>query len=163
MFCEYCCKEIPKDSKVCPKCGETMEVKKNDLLDFQIEGAKKAISINPKDQGPYLLLLYAYCLKESYDDAIKLFEDPKSMNFRYSSNTCVNMAIAYFHQGNFDKTIELCQRFKPIKPKIDARASYWLGCAYGKMGDQEKADYYSKQASEFANDQAQKALREVTM
>jgi pentatricopeptide repeat protein len=161
MFCEYCCKEIPKDSKLCPKCGEAIEDQKNNLIDFQIVEAKKRISANPQDENSYIYLLNAYCMREYFDEAIKMFENPKSMDFHYSSNTLINMGIAYYHKGKFDKTIELCMRFKPIKPKINARASYWLGRAYEKKGEQQEAEKYLKQASEFANDQAQKKLREV--
>ncbi|KAF8914141.1 chaperone [Gymnopilus junonius] len=105
--------------------------------------------------------------KRDFPDAIKNFELawetwPKDISF------LTNLGAAYFEQGDYDKTIEICE--KAVNEGRELRADYKLiakalgrtGTAYQKKGDSASAvKYFEKSLSEHRTPDILNKLRET--
>ncbi|PPQ77277.1 hypothetical protein CVT25_010859 [Psilocybe cyanescens] len=105
--------------------------------------------------------------KREFDEAIKNFQLawdtwPKDLTY------LTNLGAAYFEQGDYDKTIETCEKAveagREIRAdyKIIAKALGRLGSAYQKKGDLESAiKYYQKSLTEHRTPDILNKLRDL--
>ncbi|KAH9482903.1 Heat shock protein sti1-like protein [Psilocybe cubensis] len=105
--------------------------------------------------------------QRQFDEAIKNFQLawdtwPKDLTY------LTNLGAAYFEKGDFDKTIETCE--KAVESGREIRADYKLiakalgrlGSAYQKKGDLDSAiKYYQKSLTEHRTPDILNKLREV--
>lgn len=74
---------------------------------------------------------------KAYNDAIKLYSESISLNSRESSTYC-NRALTYFKIGNFEKSVEDCNKAIELS-KTYSKAYYRRGCSYSALKQFENA------------------------
>jgi tetratricopeptide (TPR) repeat protein len=94
----------------------------------------------------FLLSAGTYSRNKLWNDEIGLWTDcvKKSPN---KARPYVDLGVAYFNAGVYDKSIETTQKAIQIDPKYGG-AYYHLGLTYEKMGDVNKAIEMEKKSLE---------------
>lgn len=129
----------------------------NGEYDKAIEYYKKAIQLNPGDQGAYYNLGNTYFIRRDYTNAIACFQNAIQLK-PDSDDAYVGMGNALREQGNADKAIESYQKAISLRP--DPIVLHNLGCVMmSEKGDKARAMEYFAKAAKLGNAKSQEILQ----
>ena len=104
--------------------------------------------LKPKDPDPYYALAYAALEAENYTLAVEFGEEGRKRAPRNEKRGLVNLARAYAHLNQYDKSIKTLKEAIRIDPTW-GMAHQSLGAAYEDIGEIEKAKDAYRQAARF--------------
>jgi len=104
--------------------------------------------LKPKDPDPYYALAYAALEAENYTLAVELGKEARKRAPRNEKRGLVNLARAYAHLNQYEKSIKTLKEAIRIDPTW-AMAHQSLGAAYEDIGEIEKAKDAYRQAARF--------------
>lgn len=137
---------------------------------------EKMIKDNPEDLNSYLRLGYIYEIRSiipfnnEYDKALEYYL--KALDLVTSSSTAGNTGIIvylntrvgciYFEKKKYPQAIEYLEGAVERSPQ-NVEATYYLGCSYAKIGEEEKALTFFRKILEFApqSNEAREAEKEL--
>ena len=107
---------------------------------------KKAIELNPENDGAYIELGWDYNDQAEYNKAEEMFQRVIETNSK-NNEVCVGLGWWYRSQGKYDRAEEMFKRVIETNPK-NSQAYSGLGWCYRDQGKYDKAEEMFKKSPE---------------